>query len=86
MADVEKLFGLKKPGNAGSDKDGGLVLTDYEYGRIRTAYEKTMSGNKNRTQEAYELYGSHPHPCAEPQEWNRVHFLLPHRSSRPSTC
>ena len=57
MADVEKLFGLKKPGNAGSDKDGGLVLTDYEYGRIRTAYEKTMSGNKNRTQEAYELYG-----------------------------
>ena len=59
MADVEKLFGLKKPGNAGSDKDGGLVLTDYEYGRIRTAYEKTMSGNKNRTQEAYELYGTY---------------------------
>ena len=55
MADVEKLFGLKKPGNAGSDKDGGLVLTDYEYGRIRTAYEKTMSGNKNRTQEEYPL-------------------------------
>ena len=61
MADVEKLFGLKKPGNAGSDKDGGLVLTDYEYGRIRTAYEKTMSGNKNRTQEAYELYGTLTH-------------------------
>lgn len=59
MADVEKLFGLKKPGNAGSDKDGGLVLTDYEYGRIRTAYEKTISGNKNRTQEAYELYGTY---------------------------
>lgn len=59
MADVEKLFGLKKSGNAGSDKDGGLVLTDYEYGRIRTAYEKTMSGNKNRTQEAYELYGTY---------------------------
>ena len=59
MADVEKLFGLKKPGNAGSDKDGGLVLTDYEYGRIRTAYEKTMSGNKNRTQEEYELYGTY---------------------------
>lgn len=59
MADVEKLFGLKKSGNAGGDKDGGLVLTDYEYGRIRTAYEKTMSGNKNRTQEAYELYGTY---------------------------
>ena len=59
MADVEKLFGLKKPGNAGSDKDGGLVLTDYEYGRIRTAYEKTMSGNKNRTQAEYELYGTY---------------------------
>lgn len=59
MKDVEKLFGLKKPGSDGTDKDGGLVLTDYEYERIRAAYDKTMSGNKNRSQEEYELYGTY---------------------------
>jgi alkaline phosphatase len=63
MKDVTTLFGLKSPDSsahdAGGDKNGGLYLTDYEYGRIKAAYDKTMSGAKNRTQQEYELYGSY---------------------------
>lgn len=59
MADVEKLFGLKLPGSNGSDKNGGLVLTDYELGRIKTAYEKTIKNNKSRNQQEYDLYGTY---------------------------
>lgn len=70
MRDVERLFGLKKPGSQGSDKDGGLVLTDYEYGRIKSAYDKTMSGSKDRTQEEYELYGTY-----EPLTVTLTHIL-----------
>ena len=42
MQDVEKLFGLKLKGSA----DDKLVLTDYEAGLLKTAYEKTLSGKK----------------------------------------
>ena len=59
MKDVEKLFGLKVPGTEGENKDGGLVLTDYEYARIKKAYEKTLSPSKTKTQEEYELYGTY---------------------------
>ena len=59
MKDVEKLFGLKKPGSEGSSKDGGLVLTDYEYGRIRKAYEKTIKDDSSRNQEEYDIYGTY---------------------------
>ncbi len=59
MKDVEKLFGLKVPGSSGSNKDGGLVLTDYEYNRIKEAYKKTIAGDKTRTQQEYELYGTY---------------------------
>lgn len=59
MKDVEKLFGLKVPGSEGNDKNGGLVLTDYEYSRIRTAYEKTIKSDKSRSQQEYDLYGTY---------------------------
>lgn len=59
MKDVEKLFGLKMPGSQGADKNGGLVLTDYELGRIKTAYEKTIKNDKSRNQMEYDLYGSY---------------------------
>ena len=59
MKDVTELFGLKVPGSAGKDKNGGLVLTEYEYGRIRDAYNKTMSGTKTSGQMEYELYGTY---------------------------
>ena len=59
MTDVEQLFGLKLPGSEGSNKNGGLVLTDYEYSRIKTAYEKTINNDKSRTQMEYDLYGTY---------------------------
>ncbi len=59
MTDVEQLFGLKLPGCEGSNKNGGLVLTDYEYSRIKTAYEKTIKNDKSRTQMEYDLYGTY---------------------------
>lgn len=59
MKDVEKLFGLKVPSSNGSNKDGGLVLTEYEYNRIKKAYDKTISGSKVAGQEEYELYGTY---------------------------
>ena len=59
MTDVEQLFGLKLPGSEGSNKNSGLVLTDYEYSRIKTAYEKTIKNDKSRTQMEYDLYGTY---------------------------
>lgn len=59
MADVEKLFGLKMPGSSGSDKNGGLVLTDYELGRIKAAYEKTIKNDRSRNQQEYDIYGTY---------------------------
>lgn len=44
MKDVEKLFGLKTPGSNGSNKNGGLVLTDYELERIKMAYTVEYNG------------------------------------------
>lgn len=59
MPDVEQLFGLKLPGSEDSNKNGGLVLTDYEYSRIKTAYEKTIKNDNSRTQMEYDLYGTY---------------------------
>lgn len=59
MADVEKLFGLKVDGSNGSSKNGGLVLTEYELGRIKAAYEKTIKNDKNRNQMEYDIYGTY---------------------------
>ena len=59
MTDVEQLFGLKLPGSEGSNKNGGLVLTDYEYSRIKTAFEKTIKNDNSRTQMEYDLYGTY---------------------------
>ncbi len=70
MKDVEKLFGLKVPASEGSDKNGGLVLTDYEYSRIKDAYAKTMSKSKPANQQEYELYGTY-----EPLTVTLTHIL-----------
>ena len=59
MKDITAQFGLKVPGSEGTSKDGGLVLTDYEYSRIKEAYEKNMSGDKKLDQREYELYGTY---------------------------
>lgn len=70
MKDVTELFGLKVPGSEGSSKNGGLVLTDYEYSRLKDAYAKTMSGDKKRDQREYELYGTY-----EPLSVTITHIL-----------
>lgn len=70
MKDVTELFGLKVPGSEGSNKNGGLVLTDYEYSRLKDAYAKTMSGDKKRDQREYELYGTY-----EPLSVTITHIL-----------
>lgn len=36
-----------------------LVLTDYEYNKLKAVYDKSMSGEKVESQEEYLLYGSY---------------------------
>lgn len=76
MKDVTELFGLVAPTTATastsqkdsadkhpeSEEEGSLVLTDYEYEKLKTAYETTMSRTgeeKEFGQEEYVLYGSY---------------------------
>lgn len=54
LKDVEENFGLAKSG------DSGLVLTEYELGLLKAAYDKTMSGSEEElTQEEYIMYGTY---------------------------
>ncbi len=76
MADITELFGLQAPLAETTDEaaakdskdahpegedEGSLVLTNYEYEKLQTAYEKTMSrtGEETLSQEEYVLYGSY---------------------------
>lgn len=76
MADITKLFGLQAPTgdtettNQADSKDehpegedkGSLVMTDYEYGKLKAAYDETMSRTGEEEefgQEEYILYGSY---------------------------
>src|SRR5574344_146475 len=74
MKDITTLFGLKAPSDeaskSGSDKNGGVYLTQYEYNRIKKAYDKTMAGDTSRDQAEYELYGTY-----EPLSVNITHIL-----------
>lgn len=57
LADIQRLFGLKKDGSS-SDK---LVLTNYELNQLKTAYNKSV--NETATgmdeQEEYVMYGTY---------------------------
>ena len=57
LADIEDLFGLKAKGEEG-DK---LVLTEYETGLLKAAYEKSVNGTaaSDYEQEEYVLYGTY---------------------------
>lgn len=59
LKDIKKLFGLMTADDKDADKNPGLVLTDYEYNKLKAAYEKTMSGEDVTTQEEYLLYGTY---------------------------
>lgn len=68
LSDIEKLFGLKASGSTG-DK---LVLTDYEKGLLKTAYEKSVNGKDTgmAEQEEYVAYGTY-----EPLTVTTTHIL-----------
>lgn len=59
LGDIEACFGLKVAG----DEDDRLVLTEYELGLLRAAYDRTMTvgvGSKDdMTQAEYLLYGTY---------------------------
>ena len=75
MADVTELFGLQMPQgddstnqadsadlHPESDNDGSLVMTEYEYEKLKAAYDETMGriGDESEFgQEEYILYGSY---------------------------
>lgn len=60
LKDVQNLFGLVTSSNAAQAKDETLVLTDYEYNKLKDAYDKTMSGSEEElSQEEYVLYGTY---------------------------
>lgn len=76
MADITELFGLKVPdgeeeaANQADSKDqhlesedsGTLVMTEYEYGKLKAAYDETMARTGEEEefgQEEYLLYGSY---------------------------
>lgn len=75
LKDVEKLFGLVTKENKGSTSNSKLVLTDYEYNKLKKAYDKTMSADTSeRNEEEYILYGTY-----EPLTVTITH-LLNHKS------
>lgn len=75
MADVTELFGLQMPQGEDdtnqadsadlhpeSDNDGSLVMTEYEYEKLKAAYDETMGRTGDESefgQEEYILYGSY---------------------------
>ena len=77
MKDVTELFGLQGPAGTDSettqqkdsadqhpesDNDGALVMTEYEYGQLKAAYDTTMSRTGEEAefaQDEYIRYGSY---------------------------
>ena len=59
LKDVKRLFGLMTADDKDAEKNPNLVLTDYEYNKLKAAYDKSMSGEEVETQEEYLLYGSY---------------------------
>lgn len=68
LADIEKLFGLKAEG----DENDKLVLTDYEMGLLKTAYEKSVNEKDTGMagQAEYVAYGTY-----EPLSVTITHIL-----------
>lgn len=68
LKDIETLFGLKVNGEAGDR----LVLTDYELGLLKTAYEKSVNEKDTgmADQEEYVAYGTY-----EPLSVTITHIL-----------
>lgn len=72
LADIKASFGLMAKNDPDATEDSKLVLTDYEYGLLEAAYNKTMSPKTDAkaTQQEYVLYGTY-----EPLSVTITHLL-----------
>lgn len=60
LSDIKKNFGLITSSDANAKKNPSLVLTNYEYDLLKSAYEKTLIASKlKRTQKETILYGTY---------------------------
>lgn len=60
LKDIKSKFGLMTEKDKDAKSNPKLVLTTYEYNKLKAAYDKTMSKKSaDRNQEEYELYGSY---------------------------
>lgn len=74
LADIKTNFGLMTADDPDATEDSKLVLTDYEYGLLEQAYNRTLevgsSDKENMSQEEYEMYGTY-----EPLSVTITHIL-----------
>lgn len=59
LADIKKNFGLITDTDSSAKEKPNLVLTAYEYDKLKAAYDKTISNKHAEGQEEYILYGSY---------------------------
>jgi len=70
LKDVQRLFGLTAPENTTEKTNPNLILTDWEMEKLKAAYDKTMNGGEELTDEEYILYGTY-----EPLSVTITHIL-----------
>ncbi len=72
LKDIQANFGLTAKANASSTTNEKLILTDYEYNKLKSAYDMTLSGKDSEeySQEEYVLYGTY-----EPLSVTVTHIL-----------
>lgn len=59
LKDIKKNFGLITSSDSSAKEKPNLVLTSYEYSKLKAAYDKTLSGKYAENSEEYILYGSY---------------------------
>lgn len=59
LQDIKKNFGLITDKDSSAKTNPDLVLTSYEYEKLKDAYIKTISGKRAENSEEYLLYGSY---------------------------
>ncbi|SHO46125.1 alkaline phosphatase [Anaerocolumna xylanovorans] len=59
LTDIKKNFGLITDTDPSSAAYPNLVLTPYEYNKLKAAYDMTITGKAAKSQEEYLLYGSY---------------------------
>lgn len=59
LTDIKNNFGLITDTDSNAAAYPNLVLTSYEYNKLKAAYDMTVNGKTAKTQEEYLLYGSY---------------------------